>query len=131
MAIRFEDAPFKTDLPELLDLEKGLKRKISTESYSTWTRKGKEVLNLRQTVTQSFTEGTHQTIGGVVDQKTFGVFIDKHLGSKMGELIKKVGDKLAYDSWFCISLHQRPDGNIKMEWLYDKQFLLTVNILAD
>lgn len=128
MAFNFIDAPFATDLPELMDLEKWLKRKDRGESFTSWESGGQEVINLRQTLAGGYDPNDGKPVKGVVDEATFNKFVDKHFNGDMQKLVRSAGIKLANDGWLCISLHTRPDEHVKMEWLANKQQLLTFNI---
>lgn len=128
MAFKFVDVPFTTDLPEMLDLAKELIRGEKTESYCSWLDGDVEVINVRQTLTQGYSPDNGKAVDGVVSEADFNKFADKHFVDTTNKLIKDVGIKLANDGWLCISLHECPDGHVKMEWLANKQMLLTFNI---
>lgn len=128
MTFPFTNYPFTTDIAEFIDLSKVFKRKDDQEAYVSWAFQGKEVLNIRQTICGGFSPEDPRSVDGVVTPDTFNKFFDRHTTGEVNELLKKVGVKLFNDGWVCMSLHQRPDGALKMEWIINKQVMMTFNV---
>lgn len=127
MAIEFTSIELPTDLTDFIDLSNVLKRTPGNKGkgQASWKQGKKEVFRCHQTVCQSYID---RSVDGVVEEGTFHKFFDKHdPNGDLDRLVRALGVKLANDGWLCITLHSRPDENIKMEWLRGSQ-LLTFNL---
>ncbi len=126
MSFNFVNVPFQTDLPELLDLRKDLKKGIRNESEASWNLNGRTAIHMRQTLTQAYPQG--REVDGLLTEAEYTKLNAKYVSLDLQDTVRQIGERLANTGWLCVSFHPRPDDHVKMEWFVGNQFLLTINL---